>query len=308
MTKMIFAVVSLFFLWACAPTAVVDTSRPTVSSVPSLQDRSPLYRTETMPSALLGRSVTYHVYLPSSYGVDQARDYPVVYWLHGSGGYPRGALTMLSGRFDRAMTEGKMPEAIIVFPDGFEDTLWLDSKDGTNPVERFLVDEFVPYIDAAFQTRPEPEGRILEGGSMGGYGAARLGLRYPDLFGAISMINPGPMQRVMNVDQTPIAGKEKAQAIMRDVFANDAAHFTAQSPWELAGSFAPTGRDLRVRLILGETDPTMPVNKLFSERLSALGIDHDLVVIPNAGHDPRAMFAGMGDDYWRFFNRALSTR
>lgn len=122
------------------------------------------------------------------------------------------------------------------------------------------------------------------------------------------MINPGPMQPVMDVTEAPIAGEDKARTIMREVFSNDAAYFTDQSPWKLAETFAATGCDLRVRLILGEKDPTMPVNQRFSNRLLTLGIDHELVVISDAGHDPRAMFAGLGDEYWTFFEQVLSTR
>lgn len=154
MQQVVVLALSLFHLAACASTEPIRTPGTEVVTADAANDRASLYQTEMMQSVLLGRPVTYHVYLPRSYGLDSAREYPVVYWLHGSGGYPRGALAMLAGRFDRAMSDGKMPEAIIVLPDGFEDTLWINSKDGTSPVESFKSRNSFPISTKRFERGP----------------------------------------------------------------------------------------------------------------------------------------------------------
>lgn len=260
-------------------------------------------------SALLNADVTYHVYLPASYGEDTDRSYPVVYWLHGSGGYPPGVLEMLSSRFHSAMQNGRMPPTIIVFPDGFAGTMWANAADGSMPVEDMLVTELVPHIDASFRTRPSPSGRLLEGASMGGYGAARLGLLYPHIFGAISMINPGPMQRVLDPDDAPLAGRTRAQATLDRVFGGDPVLFERQSPWTVAASFVKqVCFHTRIRMILGSSDPIAPTNLRFSRRLKELGIDHEVELVADAGHDPQAMFANLADTYWKFFDSSLTDR
>ncbi|MFN7340304.1 MAG: hypothetical protein ACK5VI_04385, partial [Opitutia bacterium] len=46
--------------------------------------------------------VSYHVYLPAAYARETGRRFPVIYWLHGSGG-GQGGIPTLAARFDAAM-------------------------------------------------------------------------------------------------------------------------------------------------------------------------------------------------------------
>ena len=212
----------------------------------------------------------------------------------------------LAGRFNSAMRQGKMPEALVVFPDGFKQSMWINSKDNRLPMEDILIQELIPHVEAGYRTINTRSGRVLEGGSMGGYGVARLGLKYSQLFAGISMLNPGPMQWVMNVDDTPIVGRERAQRVFDTVYGGDQDYFMAQSPWQLAidhkDNISP---DLKIRLVIGTDDPIADVNIAFSEHLKSLGIDHDLILLPDAGHNPREMFAAIGDNYWDFFDELL---
>ncbi len=45
--------------------------------------------------------------------------------------------------------------------------------------------ESVKFIDTTFRTKDDPKGRGIQGLSMGGYGAMKIGLKYPELFGSI---------------------------------------------------------------------------------------------------------------------------
>ena len=64
-----------------------------------------------------------------------------------------------------------------------------------SPSQRFPVlywlhgTELIPQIDKSMRTIATREGRILEGFSMGGYGAARIGFKHPELFCGISAVN-----------------------------------------------------------------------------------------------------------------------
>ena len=253
-------------------------------------------------SELVPRTVKYHVYLPPSYENDSAQSFPVVYWLHGSGGFPSGALNMLASRFDGAINAKKAPEMIVIFPDGYGQSLWLNSKDGALPVEDIFIEELIPHIDQNYRTIDSREGRMLEGGSMGGYGAARFGFKYPDLFSAVSMLNPGPMQETLDVNDAPIVGRQGAQAVIDRVFGGDMAYFQAQSPWRLVEENADKVRgQLKLRMILGELDQITVTNQAFSKRMDAFGIDHQMILLKDAGHNPRQMFTALGDDYWQFF-------
>jgi len=71
---------------------------------------------------------------------------------------------------------------IVVMPDG-ERGWYTDSK--ANPKAQFesaIVRDLIPFVDAAFRTRPGREHRVVSGLSMGGYGAVKLALKHPGLF------------------------------------------------------------------------------------------------------------------------------
>ncbi|NQY14900.1 MAG: esterase family protein [Henriciella sp.] len=301
----------LLFVAACggaAPTASEDVSQPAEASPTPAPEPGPaetpraLVSEHSLETALMAQPVSYHVFLPPSYADTPDARYPVIYWLHGSGGFPPGMLQGLSGRFNGAMVQNKMPEALVVFPDGLSQSNWVNSRDGQVPMEDIIIQELIPKIEADYRVIASADGRLIEGGSMGGYGAARFGLKYPDMFAAISMLNPGPMQSAMDVDNAPIVGRERAQQIFDTVYGGDQDYFQAQSPWQLATAFTETGpHALEIRLILGANDPIAAVNQDFSAHLDSLSIEHELILLEDAGHNPRQMFAALGEDYWDFF-------
>ncbi|MEO0422699.1 MAG: alpha/beta hydrolase-fold protein [Pseudomonadota bacterium] len=256
-----------------------------------------------LDSKVLGMALDYHVLLPKGYAEGDQR-YPVVYWLHGTNGSSKGASAIVSRMFLPAMASGKAPPMILVFPDGLKQAMWVDSKDGRVPMEQMLVRELVPHIDATYRTLASSSGRLVEGGSMGGYGAARLGLKYPQLFGAASMLSAGPMQEVLDPEQAPIVGRAHAQDVLDRVYGGDQEYFRSQSPWALAGQYAESlPESFSLRLIVGDSDPVLGPNKRFSARLTELGIAHSYMELEGVGHSPRELFGALrvSPEYWAFF-------
>ncbi|NJB87083.1 esterase/lipase superfamily enzyme [Lewinella marina] len=265
--------------------------------------------TQHIDSDYMKGGVDYHVYFPDAYELDSTLSYPVIYWLHGSGGWPPGVLNMLAERFHAAMQGEKIPPALVVFlDDGKRESMWVDSKDGSVRMESVIIHELIPHIDTSFRTIGQARGRMLEGGSMGGYGAARLGLKYPELFTAISLINPGPMQEMLDPEEAPVAGKAKAQQTLDRVYGGDTAFFRQLSPWQIAIDNAPNIRgNLEIRMILGGADPSLTNVLKFSDHLDQLDIEHSTTILEGAGHSPKEMFAALGNSYWEFFKQNLPT-
>ncbi|MGD8860129.1 MAG: alpha/beta hydrolase-fold protein [Myxococcales bacterium] len=90
-------------------------------------------------------------------------------------------------RFDRLVREGQSAPALLVMPDAINrwgGSQFVDST-ATGPYQRYLADEVVPFIDGAYSTAPVREGRAVVGRSSGGFGALRLGIDRPEVFGAI---------------------------------------------------------------------------------------------------------------------------
>lgn len=136
----------------------------------------------SLKSAVLGRDVNYAVYLPPDYQVSKRR-YPVVYLLHGytddeSGWIQFGEIGPIA---DRALAERKIPPMIIVMPDGGV-TWYINDHLGKVRFEDMFVQEFVPFIDGTYRTRPKKEFRGVSGLSMGGWGTLVYALRHPELF------------------------------------------------------------------------------------------------------------------------------
>jgi enterochelin esterase-like enzyme len=60
----------------------------------------------------------------------------------------------------------------------------------TGDWETFVAEDLVGYIDGHYRTIPNRDSRGLSGHSMGGYGAARIGMKRPDVFSSIYLLSP----------------------------------------------------------------------------------------------------------------------
>ncbi|MEK6607837.1 MAG: alpha/beta hydrolase-fold protein [Myxococcota bacterium] len=129
-----------------------------------------------------------HVYLPPSY--DGKRRFPLVFVLTGFTG--RGA-SLLNARpwlpsLPEQLEKLRAREMIFAFPDCFTrygGSQYLDSS-ATGRYEQYVARELVRFVDARFRTIPRAVARAVMGKSSGGYGALRLGMRRPDVFGLVA--------------------------------------------------------------------------------------------------------------------------
>jgi len=60
----------------------------------------------------------------------------------------------------------------------------------TGDFEQFIAHDVVAYIDAHYRTVATRLSRGLVGHSMGGYGASRIGMKYPEVFGSLYIMSP----------------------------------------------------------------------------------------------------------------------
>ena len=148
---------------------------------------------------LVGDSADRHmsIYLPPSYSKESNRRYPAIFLLHGyQGSYhqwmPGGKEWNIRDVMDKLSASGRVREMIIVMPDG-------DSKYGgsfycnsitTGNWEDYLTKDLIEFVDANYRTIPAAASRGIAGHSMGGYGAIRLAMKYPDRFGAVYALSP----------------------------------------------------------------------------------------------------------------------
>jgi enterochelin esterase-like enzyme len=133
------------------------------------------------------------VILPPSYASSPTRRYPVLYALHG---YSIGAEQWTHEIHAPQTVEGAFAkgakEMILVLPDSktIHNGSMYSSGQTVGDFETFIARDLIHYIDAHYRTIPDRPSRGLAGHSMGGYGAARIGMHHPEMFGAIYMMSP----------------------------------------------------------------------------------------------------------------------
>ena len=298
-----------------SPGCAAPTPLPAASSVPGqppAATSSPAWVTRAVPaprvthhvfaSAATKGNVSYHLYRPAAYA-DETRRFPVVYWLHGSGGGLPG-IPVVAQRFDAAIAAGKLPPCLVFFVNGLEMGMYVDWADGSAPVESMIIRDLLPHVDATYRTIAKREGRLLDGFSMGGYGAARLGFKYPELFRAVSLAGAGPLQSELK--STPRASRIQAEELLRRVYGGDQGTFRAVGPRALAERNAKTiAQGMLVRMVIGEQDENFSHNQDFHRHLETLGIPHSWTVLPSLSHDPDRVFAALGEANWEFYRQAF---
>jgi S-formylglutathione hydrolase FrmB len=129
-------------------------------------------------SWVLGRSMSYNVYLPPSYNYSPNKYYPVLYLLHGMyGNYASWEQMGCSSIANNAISNGSSAEMIIVMPDGLSTSFY--SNENGYAWETYFHNEFMPMVENQFRINAANGGqRAISGFSMGGYGATYNALKY----------------------------------------------------------------------------------------------------------------------------------
>jgi len=189
-----------------SPAGVLSSARPWLAWRPAGQGT---IATISVPAPWAGvppPMTTLSVYLPPGYGTSSVR-YPVIYNVP----FPLGSWTayvQLPALLDNLVDGGAIPPEIVVFVaehgGPYADSECANSVDGREWFERNLVSTIVPTIDARYRTIPDPAARAVMGYSQGGFCAAMLTLRHPDLFGS-SISFSGYFQAGIRSGQTPNA-------------------------------------------------------------------------------------------------------
>jgi S-formylglutathione hydrolase FrmB len=142
-----------------------------------VKTKSPFLRDAELNSRLMGRKMPYQVIVPPTYESEKGARFPVLYLLHGLGGH-----------YDNWASKTKLTDyaishrTILVMPEG-ENGWYTDSAaNPNNKYESYIVEELVQEIDKNFRTITERRGRAIAGLSMGGFGALKFGVKYPQMF------------------------------------------------------------------------------------------------------------------------------
>jgi len=264
-----------------------------------------LYKTYPTPVRGPDTYASYRVYLPPDYATNTTRRYPVIYFLHGSMVDSKRALTSgYIARVDAAVRAGVMPPVIVILPQGLNQGRWIDSRDGTAPMESVLIKNLIPHVDATYRTIATREGRAIEGHSMGGFGALHNGFNNADLFIAVTGNSPGGATLDTGEADTPRPGRINA---FRVVYGGDSDYFVAMAPTTLAEQNADKLRQQHIRIICGTEDGLFPGSEFVHEQLVELEIPHEFIPVQGSPHNHDQLLQYETFDTMEFYGKVFGT-
>jgi len=198
-------------------------------------------------------------------------------------------------RIDEEIRTEKLPPFLVILVQGLPHVRYINSKDGTRPVEDVIIKDLLPHVDATCRTMSSRSRRAIEGMSMGGYGALRLGFKYLELFGAVSALAPS------------IKEMKDKPSLVTEPFGNDQAFYDAVGPWAMAKEHASAIRGrTAVRLLVGDQDPLLAFTGRYSQWLTSLNIEHQLAVASGADHTYKEIIERLPFDALTFWKTVFA--
>ena len=233
-------------------------------------------------SKLIGQTLPYMVVLPIDYDklTAQSTRYPVLFLLHG-----------LTGDYTNWTSRTKLPHhaaqysMIIVTPEGKNGWYTDSTTVPADKYETYVIEELLPDVQRRYRTVESREGRGIAGLSMGGYGALKFGVKYPQTFVFVASMS-GALSAA-SWTESDLRGFESIWRTLAPVFGPQ------DNPMRKANDVHGLYRDLpaeRIRelpfvyLDCGTEDPLFQSSRSFAEILLARKIPHEYRQLPG-GHN-----------------------
>lgn len=244
----------------------------------------------SQPSKILSRSVHYCIVLPPAFDVNKTRHFPIVYYFHGLGDNEQFFLHSGAWNLAEDLRErGEIEDFLIATPDA-DASFYINSRDGKERYEDFLLQEFFPFIEKHYRVAPGRDRRAVAGISMGGFGALHLAFRHPQLFVSVSAHSAALIEK-LPVFLGPAPSSSPRARILGSVFGSppDDTFWQRNSPLTLVRTANLSG--LKIYFDCGDQDDygfeagAAALDKI----LSARHISHEFHIYP--GHHDAAYFA-----------------
>ena len=159
-----------------------------------------------------GRTMRVLVHLPLGYDPASPRRYPVILGLHGYPSVPESfvRLNFLS-MINRLTAQGRLARSIVVIPQINSprslDTECVNGPVGDPQTDTWLAQELPRWIAQHFRVRTNRQSWATLGYSFGGWCAASLAVRHPEVFGA-AMVFEGYFEPLFGNAYHPLTAAE----------------------------------------------------------------------------------------------------
>jgi len=248
-------------------------------------------------SKSLGVQARYSVFLPPSFSEDSSRTYPVIYFLHGLNNDETSWTVERYGGIQKTIEElilaKKIPEFIMVHPRG-DNSFYCNHIDGSMRYEDLVAQELIQHMETRYRARKGRQNRAIAGTSMGGYGALKIAMKYPDRYAAVVGQSPiifpgaGPLELSEEAKSSRFYSffVNMLKPIFGDPLRKDV--WDANNPLVLAKS--EDIRDLKIYFDYGTDDRYIAMthldegNKALDQALTSARIPHVFKVHPGEPH------------------------
>ncbi len=208
----------------------------------------------------LDKASQFNVIFPDS--PDAKRPWSVLYLLHG---LSDDHTTWMRRSCIERYTLGY--PLMTVMPNGSRN--WYTNAVEGEAYENDLIEAVIGMVDKNFPVKAEREGRAISGISMGGFGAIKLGLKYPKMFASVHSSSGLPAlcrhpeeSKVLSPEFPRIFGPNPTDG--------------PDDPFYLARNARPKALPA-LRLDCGAEDPFIVQNREFHDLLTELKIEHEFV-------------------------------
>jgi RimJ/RimL family protein N-acetyltransferase/enterochelin esterase-like enzyme len=228
---------------------------------------------KTFYSQLYNHEIGYNIYLPDGYEKSSEK-YPVAYHLHGWTGSESSEIWQMEKVYSNKRAITVFPNSSPVIED-FENL----------PVERMIIDEFIPYIDTHYRTNAMREGRTISGFSMGGAAAFCWAAKYSELFSSVTAYAGTYHHYYHKGSQTVGQPPEKAAELYNSMM-NEKRYLEAGNVLCLIRQNAEKIRGvLDIRLHIGTDDVLFCDNEILHLYLDSLCIPHEYKKFYGIAHE-----------------------
>jgi len=211
-------------------------------------------------SASLQKACSMYVILPES----AQKPYPVMYLLHGLS----DDHTIWCRRTRIEWYVRDLPLAVVM-PDGGRG-FYCDAVKGPAH-ESHIIKDVVSFVDTHFNTQAERSGRVIAGLSMGGYGALKLAMKFPDMFCSTVSHSGG-----VAAGHKPF--RDELSPEMSLIYGNNCVG-GKDDLWAIAERIDKTKLPA-IRIDCGFEDFLLEDNREFHQHLNNLNIPHDYAEFP----------------------------
>ena len=209
---------------------------------------------DSLPTNLVtAGSVEFAILLPDGYAPD-GEALPLLLLLHGGGG-DREHLSRLAPQISEMWAAGDLPRMVVATPSVATGSIYLDSHDGKERWEAFVMGEFLPHLRGRFQLGRQREKTMVTGISMGGIGSLRLGFKYPETFGAVAAMEPAAWPGLTwdaIPDRSKFRSPEHIASLFGDPFDHD--RFERENPASIIESDPSRLQDSAIYIEIGDRD------------------------------------------------------